>query len=110
METTAEPQAEAPVPSMPSIEETAKPAKETEAPAANVFYAFTAVHRKGRLNVRVSADTNAPIVGRLTSGAEGLVLEKGTEWSLIQTGDITGYVYNQYLEFHEIPEEEYHPN
>lgn len=102
---------ETPVPSeAPIPEEPQEPENETEAPEEIIYYAFTTTHRKGRLHVRNSADANADIVARLKTGTEGFVLEKGPEWSLIQTGDITGYVYNQYLEFHEIPKEEYHPD
>lgn len=51
------------------------------------------------LNVRASADPNSEIVGKLYPGSGGDVLEKGTEWTKISSGNLTGYVNNQYVVF-----------
>ena len=61
-------------------------------------YTFTAVHAEGRLFVRESPSMSAKILGSLSPGDSGEVLELGTDWALITSGDLTGYVYTQYLE------------
>lgn len=71
------------------------------------YYAFTALNFKGNLHVREAASMNAKIIARFTPGSSGYVIELGPTWSLVTSGDITGYVFNEYLEFTEIPEEEY---
>lgn len=76
----------------------------TEAPK---YYAFTTLNFKGNLHVREAASMNAKIIARFTPGISGYVIELGPTWSLVTSGDITGYVFNEYLEFTEIPEEEY---
>ena len=65
-------------------------------------YTFTAVHAEGRLFVRESPSMSAKILGSLSPGDSGGVLELGTDWALITSGDLTGYVYTQYLELTEI--------
>lgn len=51
------------------------------------------------LNVRENPDQEAKIVGKLYKDCGGTVLEKGEEWSLIETGDLIGYASNEYLLF-----------
>lgn len=51
------------------------------------------------LNVRASADQNADVVGKLFSGAGGTVLERGEEWTKIQSGNVEGYAATAYLLF-----------
>ena len=65
-------------------------------------YTFTTVHAEGRLFVRESPSMSAKILGSLSPGDSGEVLELGTDWALITSGDLTGYVYTQYLELTEI--------
>ena len=50
---------------------------------------------------------NAQVIARFSPGITGYVLEKGPVWSLVQSGDVTGYVFNEYLDFQEISKEEY---
>lgn len=72
-----------------------------------VYYAFTTLNTTSSLHVRESDSMKAKVIARLSPGVTGYVLEKGPVWSLIQSGDITGYAFNEYLEFHEIPKEEF---
>ena len=51
---------------------------------------------EGALNVRVEASENADIAGRLYRGSEAKILEAGDEWTLIESGDVTGYILNEY--------------
>ena len=84
---------------------------ETETVQAEpIEYAFSVTNLgRSRLNVREAPGMNAKIIYQIKLGTSGYVLEKGDEWSLIQCADnpnITGYVYNGYLEFTEISAEE----
>lgn len=51
------------------------------------------------LNVRAEASEEAEIVGKLHKGDLATVLEKGTEWTKISSGNVTGYVKNEYCVF-----------
>jgi len=44
------------------------------------------------VNIRVSPDPNAQVLGRLYVGGTGDVLEKGDDWTLISSDGIEGYV------------------
>lgn len=61
------------------------------------------------LFIREGASKSYKVLGRLKNGREGYVLEKGDEWSKIFTADekLTGYCFNEYLEFTEISREEF---
>ena len=48
------------------------------------------------LNVRVSADENAELAGKLYRGAIAEVVEKGDTWTHIKSGNVDGYVKNEY--------------
>lgn len=56
---------------------------------------------KSVLNVRAEASVESSIVGKIYKDCGGIVLEKGEEWSLIETGDLVGYASNEYLLFGE---------
>lgn len=51
------------------------------------------------LNIRKKKSINSEVVGKLKKGNIVTVLEKGAEWSKIESGNAAGYVYNQYLKF-----------
>ena len=51
------------------------------------------------LNVRASADNNSAIVGKLYKGDSADVVEKSDTWTHIKSGDVDGYVMNQYCVF-----------
>ena len=48
------------------------------------------------LNVRVEPSIEAGIAGRLRKGDRATVLEIGAEWTKIQSGNLQGYVSNEY--------------
>lgn len=48
------------------------------------------------LNVRVEPSIEAGIAGRLEKGDRATVIEVGEEWTKIESGNLTGYVSNQY--------------
>ena len=74
-----------------------------------VYYSFVTLNTRSVLHVREQPGMDGKIIDYLSPGTTGFVLEPGDGWSLIQTSGITGYVSNQYLQFQEIPEEEYLP-
>ncbi|MBO5239767.1 MAG: C40 family peptidase [Lachnospiraceae bacterium] len=51
------------------------------------------------MNIRSEADANSEAVGKLPHGAVAEVLERGEEWTKIQSGSVTGYVKNEYVVF-----------
>lgn len=54
---------------------------------------------KEYVTIRVAADASSEAVGRLAKGAAADVVEKGTEWTKIRSGNCEGYVSNEFLKF-----------
>ena len=54
---------------------------------------------KDYLNVRESDRENAKIVGKLRKGDRALVKEQGESWTKIASGNVNGYVKNEYCLF-----------
>lgn len=48
------------------------------------------------LNVRESADENAEVVGKLYKGSLATIVEAGEQWTKITSGNVEGYVRNDY--------------
>ncbi len=92
--TVAEPEPEPEIPIISEEEETH-------------YYTFKALTEKTKLHMREKPNVNSKSIAKLKSGTTGYVLELGDEWSYITTGDHTGYCSNDYLNFTEIPEEEF---
>lgn len=55
------------------------------------------VEGSSNVNVREAADVNSETVGKLRTGDAATILEQGDEWTLISSGNVTGYVRNDYL-------------
>lgn len=53
------------------------------------------------LTIRSEAGTDAEVVGKLNRGAAADIIEKGDEWTRIVSGDVEGYVKNEYCLFEE---------
>lgn len=51
------------------------------------------------VNVRAEASETAALVGKLYKECGGEILEKGSGWTKIKTGELTGWVKNDYLLF-----------
>lgn len=51
------------------------------------------------MNIRSEANADSAAVGKLYKGAMAELVEQGTEWSKITSGNVTGYVKNEYLAF-----------
>lgn len=93
--------------SLPEASDAVSEAEPVETTPEPVYYAFTTLNIYSALRVRQEPNLDARIIARFSPGTAGYVLEKGSTWSLVRSGDITGYVSNEYLDFREIPEEEY---
>ena len=48
------------------------------------------------LNVRAEAEVDAELAGKLEKGDKATVLEVGEEWTKIESGELVGYVKNEY--------------
>lgn len=53
------------------------------------------------LNIREAADAGSEAVGRLYPGAYGVIEEQGEEWTKITSGEVVGYIKNEYVAFDE---------
>lgn len=51
------------------------------------------------LNIRTEGSAKAKVVGKLYKESYATILERGEEWTKISSGDVTGYVNNEYLYF-----------
>ena len=54
-----------------------------------------------KLNIRAEASEESELAGKLYKGAVADVVEKGDEWSRIKSGNVEGYVKNEYCVFDE---------
>lgn len=57
------------------------------------------VKASGSVNIRESGSVDSARVGNINAGGIVTVKEKGSEWSLITSGNVTGYMKNDYLLF-----------
>lgn len=55
------------------------------------------MNTSGNLNIRSKGDTEAEVVGVLVEGNGGNVLEYGTEWTKVESGNVKGYVATEYI-------------
>ena len=69
----------------------------TESKYANK--AVADIYSTTTLNIRKKGSINAKIVKKKKNGNIATVLKKGSEWSKVRSGNVTGYVKNQYLVF-----------
>lgn len=51
------------------------------------------------LNVRAEANQESGLVGKLYKGSRATIVEAGAEWTKITSGNVTGYVKNEYCVF-----------
>ena len=57
------------------------------------------VAAEGQVNIRKAADINSNKVGIINGGGLVTVVEKGSEWSHITSGNCDGYIKNEFLAF-----------
>lgn len=77
-------------------EETTEAAPECEYPE---WQEYAVANIEGSLRVRAEASTDAEIVGKLYPYAVAHVVERGEEWSKVESGSVSGYVANGFLMF-----------
>ena len=49
------------------------------------------------LNIRAEASEDSERLGKMSAGAAGKIIEKGDEWTKIESGAVTGYVKNEFM-------------
>lgn len=74
---------------------------EEETEEQNIYVGKFLVNVNEFLNVRASADAESEIVGKIYAGGGGDIIEKGTEWTKVQSGNVVGYIINDYAWFDE---------
>ncbi len=57
------------------------------------------VKASGSVNIRESGSVDSPRVGNINAGGILTVKEMGSEWSLVTSGSVTGYIKNEFLAF-----------
>lgn len=77
--------------------EQAEAEEESESAAAGLVIAKV----DNSVNVREEASEDAAVEGKLFKNCSGIILEQGEGWTKIQSGNLTGWVSNDYLYFGE---------
>lgn len=57
------------------------------------------------VSVRADATTDAAVIGRMFKGDAGEIVEQSEGWTMVQSGDVTGWVSDDYLAFGQEAEE-----
>ena len=57
------------------------------------------------VSVRADATTDSAVIGRMFKGDAGEIVEQAEGWTMIQSGDVTGWVSDEYLAFGQEAEE-----
>ena len=68
-----------------------------DAQAANKYDKMVIANVDNSLNVRKEASTSSKVVGQMKRGAVGTIVKKGSKWTKIKSGKVTGYVSNDYV-------------
>ena len=68
-----------------------------DAQAANKYDKMVIANVDNSLNVRKDASTSSKVVGQMKRGAVGTIVKKGSKWTKIKSGKVTGYVSNDYI-------------
>ena len=83
-------------------EEIIEKSKNEETQASDSYIDFSnkaIVTTSGQVNIRLNADVNSDKVGIINNGGLVTVVEKGSEWSHIKSGNCDGYIKNEFLAF-----------
>lgn len=76
--------------------------KNTEKAASGSYIDFSnkaIITTSGQVNIRQNADVNSDKIGIINNGGLVTVVEKGSEWSHIKSGNCDGYIKNEFLAF-----------
>ena len=69
--------------------------------AEPVVYDFVIAKVNDSVNIREEATTESEVVGKLYKESYAAILERQDEWTKVSSGDVTGYISNDYLYFDE---------
>ncbi len=86
-------------PAEENIEEIEEPTTEASAEVIDYFadQFMVTVTGKSALNVREEPDKDSKWVGKMYEGSGGTILEVGDGWSKIESGNVIGWVSNDYI-------------
>ncbi len=73
----------------------------TEEPVEDEWAARVLPKVEEYANIRSDANPESEVLGKLPKGAMAQIEEQGPEWTKISSGNVTGYVKNEYLAFGE---------
>lgn len=79
------------------------------APSTSPFEGKAIVAIGDYVNIRSEADVESERIGKIAPGGVMDVIEKGSEWSVISSGNCYGYIKNEFLAF-DLAAEEYADN
>ena len=71
--------------------------EKTASEEADIWDNLVIANVEESLNIRAQADSNSQLVGQLEKGCVGVIVEQGEEWTKISSGNVEGYVNNQYI-------------
>lgn len=80
-------------------EDTQQVASQAAASPVMDFTGKAVVTASGSVNIRKSGDVNAAKVGSIANGGLVNIVEKGDTWSHITSGNVDGYIRNDFLAF-----------
>lgn len=65
------------------------------------YYNMVVAYVEPYLTVYAEQDTNSEVVGKMYPKSEGIIVERGEEWTRISSGNVEGYILNKYVCFDE---------
>ena len=71
----------------------------TDTPAGNTSFRYVIANVKENLNVRSGPSESYPVIARLPANGYARIIERGSEWTKLKSGQFTGYANNRYLLF-----------
>lgn len=80
-------------------QERLKAEKEAKEAAERDKIKFVMAKVQNSVNVRLEPNTECEVVGMLYKGCGGDILEKGDEWTKIKSGEVEGWIRNDFLYF-----------
>lgn len=63
----------------------------------NIWENLVIANVEESLNIRAKADSSSELVGQLSKGCVGVIVEQGEEWTKISSGKVEGYVNNEFI-------------
>lgn len=81
------------------VEEEASTQEDTSGADYSEFAGKAIITATGVINIRSDATADSDKVGTITTGGVVVVESKGSEWSVITSGSVRGYIKNEFMAF-----------